>query len=210
MHVEGRKGGDPKQAHARGKPRRRRVLECVDEVLCRSGDVLPAEAVVDDPPKHRLPVVFSPRIPAKHHLGSEDRVLIEDMRDAVRELEEVSARVVSFDEATQLDERRCAEQLRKLGENRPKKLLRVRPGGSLRRDLGEQVIDEPPREWKLPTCPYAEPLGELHRQPRVHAATAHHDALGLEGVGQGGLDHASEGVEETFDAVAPVQAHDGS
>jgi hypothetical protein len=71
----------------------------------------------------------------------------------------------------------------------------------------EDSLDQSPREGEVGIRPDPEPLRQLHREPALHPAALHRDALAREGVAARLADDLREGVDEALGAIAPVDVH---
>ncbi len=143
-----------------------------------------------------------------HHFRAEDGVLIEQVGDALRELEAFEPVRVVVEIARDGGEPRPAREpgeQRRHGPCEP--LAREALRTAVSEHCVEQFLDKRTGKREQPVRPNAEPPRQLHAEPALHALALDNDHLGLERAAQGTPGHLREHTYELFQAIAAVDEH---
>ena len=151
-------------------------------------------------------MVLHALLPGAYHVGTEERVLVEDVGDFTCELEPpegpVIAQVDGDGREAGIGEEFRPEEVHDL----PGEDLGFEKGafGKLRDHAAEQVVHQCIGKEKGCVRPDAETVGELQRQPAFHTAVRHDHHLLRQGRRKRLTDHPGQCIREALHAVPGV------
>jgi len=138
-------------------------------------------------PENGLPLLarrlLLPRLPAKEHLRTKERILVEGISNFFRQLEELETIRIIGQIVAQGAKLLTLKQIRQQAHNLPAHHLRrkSRDIGHIAQDVAEKLLHHRIREGIVPVGPDTKMRRQLHRKPPLHPPALHHNHLFGEG-----------------------------
>ena len=162
-------------------------------------------------PENGLPLLarrlLLPRLPAKEHLRTKERVLVEGIGNFFRQLKKLEPVRIIGQIVAQGAKLLTLKQIRQQAHNLPAHHLRRKSRciGHIAQDVAEKLLHHRIRERIVPVGPDAKMRRQLHREPALHPPALHHNYLLGEGRGERLTKHRGKGVNQNFHPVAGIE-----
>ena len=211
--MERRQGRNAEDGNPLGKRRffGRGPLQAGEGLLPARRPVRPGAPGREHPPEGRLPVSLPARLPAEHHVGTVDQVLVEETGDDAAQLVALETAAVIGKVGLQGFEPLFAQAPGQQAHDPPGKHLRVEGLGArhVGKDAAEDPLDEMVGKGEPDVCADPQAPRQLQREPPLHPAALDQDDLRGRGRGRRHAQDLLELAREGLEAVAGVKLQTG-